>query len=303
MDPHKIFDVIIIGGSYSGLSAAMALGRSLREVLIIDSGDPCNKQTPHSHNFITQDGSTPSEIALIAKEQVMKYETITFISGIAVSGGKDKDRFKVNLLSGEYFYARKLLFATGMKDIFPDIPGFAECWGISVLHCPYCHGYEVRNEPIGVIGNGDMGFDFAKLISNWTHNLTLYTNGKSELSEEQAAKLATHKIAINEKVIRCFKHRDGYIQYVEFSDGSRDMPKAIFGRGGLKQHCAIPKMLGCEFTEHGFIKIDDFHRTTVPGVYAAGDNSNGFRAVSIAVAAGTMAGAVINKDLLDEKFY
>lgn len=302
MDPHKIFDVIIIGGSYSGLSAAMALGRSLREVLIIDSGDPCNKQTPHSHNFITQDGSTPSEIALIAKEQVMKYETITFISGIAVSGGKDKDRFKVNLLSGEYFYARKLLFATGMKDIFPDIPGFAECWGISVLHCPYCHGYEVRNEPIGVIGNGDMGFDFAKLISNWTHNLTLYTNGRAELSKDQAAKLETHKIAISEKVIRSLKQREGYIQYVEFSDGSRDMPKTIFGRGGLKQHCAIPKMLGCEFTEHGFIKTDDFQRTSIPGIYAAGDNSNGFRAISIAVAAGTMAGAVINKDLLDENF-
>ena len=138
-------DVIIVGGSYSGLAAGMALGRALRQVLIIDSGKPCNRQTPYSHNFITQDGKTPEEIATLARQQVEKYDTVTFFNGLATNGAKTENGFEIQTASGETFSAKKLIFATGIKDIMPDIEGYAECWGISVLHCPYCHGYEVRN--------------------------------------------------------------------------------------------------------------------------------------------------------------
>src|SRR5687767_10565291 len=137
MTDKKNFDVIIIGGSYAGLSAAMALGRALRNVLIIDSGKPCNRQTPHSHNFITQDGKTPAEIATLAKQQVEKYDTVTFFSGLATDGAKTENGFQIQTGSGETFRAKKLIFATGVKDVMPTIEGYAECWGISVLHCPY----------------------------------------------------------------------------------------------------------------------------------------------------------------------
>ena len=145
MNYQPKYDVIIIGGSYSGLAAGMALGRALRNVLIIDSGNPCNKQTPHSHNFLTNDGKSPAEIAGVAKEQLRIYGTVRLINGLAMTGIKTETGFKIQVQSGETFSSKKLVFATGIKDIMHDIPGFAECWGISVLHCPYCHGYEVRN--------------------------------------------------------------------------------------------------------------------------------------------------------------
>ncbi|MGE4512522.1 MAG: NAD(P)/FAD-dependent oxidoreductase, partial [Chryseobacterium sp.] len=139
------FDVIIIGGSYAGLSAGMALGRSLRNVLIIDSEKPCNRQTPHSHNFITQDGKRPKEISDLAKEQVAKYETVSFFNGTVIKTSKNDNGFEVETSYGEKFTAKKIILATGLKDIMPDIEGFSECWGISVIHCPYCHGYEVKD--------------------------------------------------------------------------------------------------------------------------------------------------------------
>src|SRR5688500_15240100 len=157
------FDVIIVGGSYSGLAAGMALGRALKQVLIIDSGQPCNRQTPHSHNFITQDGKTPKEIATLARQQVKMYHTVKLFEGLATNGAKTENGFEIQTASGETFNAKKLIFATGVRDLMPDMKGYAECWGISVLHCPYCHGYEVRNEKTGILGNGDYGFEFSGL--------------------------------------------------------------------------------------------------------------------------------------------
>src|SRR5690606_28226163 len=142
---------IIIGGSYARLSAAMALGRSLRNVLIIDSGLPCNRQTPHSHNFITQDGEKPNVIAEKAKAQVLNYDTIKFYNGTAVSGSKIENGFVITTQTEEKFTAKKLIFATGIKDIMPDIKEFQACWGISVIHCPYCHGYEFRNQKTAIL--------------------------------------------------------------------------------------------------------------------------------------------------------
>ena len=209
MENKNRFDVIIVGGSYSGLAAAMALGRALRKVLIIDNGKPCNKQTPHSHNFITQDGKTPKEISALAKEQVLKYKTVEFYNGIATKGIKTANGFEITAQNGDVFTAKKLLFATGIKDIMPNIDGFSECWGISILHCPYCHGYEVRNEKTAIFGNGDYGFEFSKLIHNWTKELALYTNGKSTLTEEQTQKLKSHhaRAASGRGAARCDPRR------------------------------------------------------------------------------------------------
>lgn len=302
MTDNVTYDVIIIGGSYAGLSAAMALGRSLRKVLIIDSGKPCNSQTPHSHNFLTQDGVEPKEIAAQAKKQTLKYSTIRYISGIASQSYKEGEFFRIRLETGAYFTSRKLLFATGVKDILPLINGFAECWGISVLHCPYCHGYEVSNTRIGLLGNGDLAFELTRLLSNWSKDLVLFTNGTSTLTNEQKSKLEAHQITIIEDEIKEINHKQGYIEQLVFQNGKTEKINVMFARGSFKQHCDIPFELGCELTEHGYIKIDDFQRTSISGVYAAGDNTTMFRAVSAAVAAGTKAGALINKELIDEDF-
>src|SRR5688500_15047914 len=139
------FDVIIVGGSYSGLAAGMALGRALRKVLIIDSGKPCNRYTPHSHNFITHDGKPPGEIGALARQQVEKYNTVKFFNAIALKSENKGNLFHISAGSNAIFSAKKLIFATGIRDLMTDIAGFEECWGKSVIHCPYCHGYEVRN--------------------------------------------------------------------------------------------------------------------------------------------------------------
>lgn len=302
MNNQQHFDVIIIGGSYAGLSAAMALGRALRNVLIIDSGHPCNRQTPHSHNFITHDGETPAEIAAKAKEQVLRYPTVQFANGLALSGTKRADKFEIDLDDGRRFSGGKLLFASGMKDIMPPIPGFAECWGISVLHCPYCHGYEVRDQPTGIISNGDMGFEFSRLIHHWTKNLTLFTNGPSTLTADQMQTIRTHDISVVETEVRKIAHENGYVNAIHLKGGDAVPLKAIYARPALVQHCTIPEALGCELTEQNLLKVDMFQRTTIPGVYGAGDSTVMMRAVSAAVASGGLAAASINKELIEEAF-
>jgi thioredoxin reductase len=300
-DKHQ-YDVIIVGGSYAGLSAGMTLGRALRRVLIIDGGQPCNRQTPHSHNFITQDGQPPERITVLAKAQVAAYDTVEFYEGLATTGVPTEKGFEIGTASGDVFLAKKLVFATGLKDIMPDLPGFAACWGMSMIHCPYCHGYEVRDETTGAWGNGDMGFELAKLVANWTKDLILFTHGKSTLTAEQAEKLAAHNIAIDERVIGRIEQDNGYIRHIVFTDGSTQAIKAMYARPQFVQHCDIPAAVGCALTQQGHIQVDAMQRTTIPGIYACGDNSQMARSVAMSVAAGSMAGASLNKELIDEEF-
>ncbi|MES2521045.1 MAG: NAD(P)/FAD-dependent oxidoreductase [Bacteroidota bacterium] len=302
MKDNEKFDVIIIGGSYSGLSAGMALGRALRKVLIIDSGKPCNRQTPHSHNFLTQDGKTPHEIATLAKQQVALYDTIKFFNGTATKAVKIENGFEIETESGEIFNAQKLIFATGIKDNMPDIEGFAACWGISVIHCPYCHGYEVKHEKTGIIGNGDYGFEFSTLISNWTNDLTLFTNGTPTLTTEQTDKLKKYHINIVDTEIAQLEHSEGHLQYIIFKDGIKVPIRAVYARSPFEQHCPILETLGCELTEDGYIRINHLHKTTVSGVFACGDNVTRIRTVANAVAMGTFTGMMVNKELIEGKF-
>ena len=302
MTDNKNFDVIIVGGSYAGLSAAMSLGRALRNVLIIDSGLPCNRQTPHSRNFITQDGEKPSVIAEKAKKEVLKYDTVKFLTDLAVSGTKTDKGFEISTQSGELFLAKKLVFATGLKDKMLKIEGFSECWGITVIHCPYCHGYEVRNKKTGILGNGDYGFEFSRLVSNWTKDLALFTNGKSMLNVQQAEKLTKHNIPVVENEIDSFQNTNGQIQTITFKDNSKTPITAIYARPQATQHSEIASQLGCELTEQGRVKVDMSQQTTIPGVYACGDCSNSSRDLAIAVSSGVIAGGTCNKEMILEEF-
>ncbi len=297
---NKIFDVIIIGGSYAGLSAGMALGRSLRNILIIDNGKPCNRQTPHSHNFITHDGKTPKEIAALAREQVEKYSTVKFHEGTVIKISRNGD-FSIETREGKNFHAKKLILASGIKDMMPDIPGFAECWGISVLHCPYCHGYEVRNKATGILADGDMAYDFTKLVYNLTKDLSLFTNGKSVLSGEQKEKLAENKISLIEDQVESIAHENGYIRKIIFKTGKEISLNALYAKIPFIQNVDVSE-LGCELTEQGFIKVDFLQKTNIPGLFACGDNVTMMRSVANAIAQGNFTGAMVNKELTEEEF-
>ncbi len=298
---QPFFEVVVIGGSYSGLAAGLALARAMRTVLIIDSNKPCNRQTPHSHNFLTQDGKTPAEISALAKQQVLGYSTVEFLTAEVIGAKKSEDGFIVTTAAGASFKAKKLIFATGISDSMASIDGFAECWGISVLHCPYCHGYEVRDKKTGILGNGQDAFELAILISHWTRDLTIFTNGTSTLAAEQSSWLSNKNIRIEESELSKLQHDGGYLQEILFKDGSSTAISALYARRPFKQHCPLPELLGCELTERGYLKVEPSQKTTIEGVYACGDNSTYMRTVATAVAAGTAAGMNINKELILEE--
>ena len=184
----------------------------------------------------------------------------------------------------------------------PDIPGVAESWGISVLHCPYCHGYEVRGETTGILGNGEFAFEFVTLISNWTNDLTLFTNGPSTLTSDQTLMLQRKGVGIIEDEIRQLDHDNGYIRQVRLKSGNQKQVKAMYTRLPFEQHCPVPASMGCELSEEGYIKVDPMQKTTVAGVFACGDNVTRMRSVANAVAMGTFAGAVVNRELCIEEF-
>jgi thioredoxin reductase len=302
MADNKKFEVIIIGGSYAGLSAAMALGRSLRNVLIIDSGLPCNRQTPHSHNFITHDGTMPAEITKKAKADVLKYDTVSFLEDLAITANKTEANFIIHTQSGKGFLAKKLILATGIKDTMPEIKGFAECWGISVIHCPYCHGYEFRNKNTGIFANGAKAFHLVSLVNNLTSQLSILTNNKADFNEEQISAIKKYYIEIIETNITEINHDSGKINRVIFSDGNKKSFDALYAALPFTQHSDIPLYLGCEFTEHGYIKVSPFQETNIPGVYACGDNSNMMRSLANAVYSGNLTGAMVNAKLVEENF-
>lgn len=302
MEENEIFDVIIIGGSYAGLSAALSLGRAGRLVLVIDSGEPCNSKTSHAHNFLTNDGSKPDTIRNIAREQVLCYPTVFFLDGLALHVAPVGNKFEVATKKKQVFTAKKILFATGIKDTIPITPGFDDCWGISILHCPYCHGYEYKNKKIGIWANADMGYEMAKMLSQWTNNLTLFTNGTSTLTPEEVNSLNRNDITVVENCIEAIEHDNGKIIRIHFEDTQPEDIDAIFTQLAFIQHCDIPAALGCEFTDKGFLKVDRTMQTTVKGIYAAGDCLTHFRSVANAVAQGNKAGATINRQLVEEKF-
>ncbi|WP_276089335.1 NAD(P)/FAD-dependent oxidoreductase [Pedobacter sp. JY14-1] len=298
MTGNQHYEVVVIGGSYAGLSAGLALGRSARRVLIVDSGKPCNRQTPHSHNFLTRDGIAPAELAAIAKDQVLKYPTVQFLEDhVSAAEGTDGN-FRIELSSGNTVTSVKIIFAAGIVDEMPKIKGFEACWGISAIHCPYCHGYEYKGQITGLLANGDIAADFAKLVNHWAYGLILFTNGPSVIADEKAKELAELHIPVIETPVKEIIHENGYLSSLLLEDDQNIVLQALYAKLPFKQHCSIPQQLGCAMTEQGFIQVDDFQKTNVPGVFAAGDCTTMMRSVAAAVSGGGKAGAFVNHELI-----
>jgi len=298
MKNQQHYDVIIIGGSYAGLSAAMTLGRALRSVLVIDSGKPCNRFTPHAHNLITHDGKVPSTIAHEAKLQVLQYPTVQVLEDRALEVHQKNDEFMIVTDKQLQFFTTKLIFATGVKDLLPAIDGFQACWGKTVIHCPYCHGYEVRGQKTGILVNDESVTDFYQLIAQWTNEIAIFTNGVPQFDTE---KFPHSKVEIVVAEIKALAHLEGNLQYIELNNGDQYILDAIYFRPPFEQHCDIPAKMACQFTESGHIEVNQFMQTSIKGIYAAGDCTTPFRSLAMAISQGNIAGAMLNHELIHEK--
>lgn len=299
----EIYDCIIIGGGAAGLSAALVLGRARRKVLVCDKGNPRNSPAHESHSFFTRDGTNPLELLNIGREQLEHYPTVEFMPSGVKGIKKGGESFEVTLDNETTETSRKILLAFGVKDELPDIENFEQFWGDTVFHCPFCHGYEVRDEPLAVVGSGDVGVLKVALLKSWSKDLILCTNGKADFSDEQRQLLAKHHVAVHEEKIVRLEGTKGKLETIIFETG-----ESIVRRGmliHLEQHprSDLAKKLGCELTDSGHIKIDNFSETSIKGVFAAGDITSMMQSIAVSVAQGSVAaGGGIVHSLIKEDF-
>lgn len=293
---------IIVGGSSAGLSAALLLGRARRRVLVVDSGKPCNRFSHASHGFFTRDGTAPTELLALGREQLAVYPTVELLNGQVVAIQPTGAGFQVTVDDGTTHEARKILLAYGLKDELPPLAGIEPLWGRSVFHCPYCDGWEVRDHPIAVYGNHDMIFHQVSLLHNWTRDLVLCTGERAALSDEQRATLSRHGVEIIEKGIARLDGENGQLHAVVFEDGTQLARRAMFIRPASSHQADFAQTLGCATNPNGQLEVDRLGQTSVPGVYAAGDIAQPFRSVAAAVAQGSFAAAGINHALVVEDF-
>ncbi len=293
-------DVAIIGGSNAGLSAALALGRARRSVVVIDDSRPRNAPAGHAHNVYTRDGTPPGELRRIGREQLKPYG-VHFFETLAQTVEGSKGAFRLAFGDGEALSAARILLATGVSDDLPEVPGLREQWGKSVFTCPYCHGWEVRDTPLAVLGDGDAGYGYARMIQNWSRDLVLITGENTTLADEQRDDLDARGIRIVEASVREYESRDGELTAVHLTDGRRLERQAVFMRPPSHLRGNLHEQLGCALSDDGSLVVaDEMGRTSVPGVYAAGDMTNPMSAVIVAAASGTKAAAVMNHELVME---
>jgi thioredoxin reductase/2-polyprenyl-3-methyl-5-hydroxy-6-metoxy-1,4-benzoquinol methylase len=297
-------DVAVIGGGAAGLSAAMVLGRARRSVVVIDAGSPRNAPADAMHGFLSRDGMNPAELLETGRKEVDRYGGVV-VRAEADAAYRTADKFRVVLENGSAVTARRLLVTTGLVDELPDIPGLRERWGRDVLHCPYCHGWEVRDEPIGVLGTGPRAVHQALLFRQWTPDVVLFTHTAPALTDEQAEQLAARDIHVVTGTVESLQITDDRLTGVRMSDGTVVARRAVTVAPRMVAAARILATLGLEPTEHPlgageFIAADPTGRTAVPGVWVAGNVTDLMAQVVAAAAGGVVAAAAINADLVEE---
>lgn len=295
-----LYDVIVVGGSFAGLSAALYAARGRRQVLVIDAGKPRNRFAEHSHGFFGQDGRSPSDILEEAKRQLLAYPTATVIGGRAERAAVAATGFEVQTDNGDAFGATRLVLATGVRDILPDVPGLAGLWGKTVLHCPYCHGFEVAGGPLGVLATGPMSLHQAELISDWG-DVTLFGNGLLEQDAEQARTLAKRNIRFEPAKVSELEENGAGGVTVRLDGGRGIGVRAVFTAPRNEMTSPLAEQLGCAFNEGPLgsaIIVDDKQQTSVPGVFAAGDAARLMHNIAFAVSGGAMAGVAAHQSLV-----
>lgn len=299
------YDVLIIGAGPAGLGAAMALGRMSREVLVCDDNRPRNAPAEHMNNFPSHDGVNPAEWRHMVRRDLEKYKTIHFHQGSILAIEKEGSFFQAKLGNGEIAKFKKLILAYGVVDKLPSIEGIQALWGKSIYHCPYCHGYEVRGTRLGLIANGKFAEHLGPMIYGLSKDFILFTNGPADFSEEFRKGLEAKKIPVVEERIQSLSHEGTRLKSVVLENSDVYEREGLFVAPELpfQGKSPIGDVLGCEKTEMGFLKVNPFGKTTVEGVFAAGDIVTGQHAVIAAASTGQMAGAAAVAELLQEEFF
>jgi thioredoxin reductase len=296
----SLFDVIIIGAGPAGLNGALVLGRCRRRVLVCDAGHPRNAASHGLHNYLTRDGTKPAEFLRLGREELESYETVKLMKIEVTDARLLEHGFEVTLSNGERAVGRKLLIATGVVDEIPKLEGLDSFYGRSVFHCPYCDGWEMRDQPLAVYGKGENGLGLALELILWSPDLVLCTDGPSELRAEDLARLAQHNIPLREERIQRLEGNNGVLDRIVFADGEAIKRRGMFFSTGQQQASELPKKLGCEFTEDGCVATGAYEVTNVPGLYVAGDASRLVQFVIVAASEGAQAAVAINKELMKE---
>jgi thioredoxin reductase len=293
-------DAIVIGGSYAGLSAATYIARARRSVCVIDTGLPRNRYATHTHGTFSRDGSAPAEVIAAARSQVAAYPTARFVTQAATAAERRDDGFAVTLSDGEVIESARLVLAFGIADELPPLPGIAERWGRSVLHCPYCHGFEFGGQRLGVLYAMPLSAHQAALVAEWGPT-TLFLNGATPPDDETLADLARRGVAIEAAPVVALHGDAPALTAIELADG-RTLPlDALYIGARTRFNSDIAQQLGCAFDDTPFgsvVRTDESKATTVAGVYAAGDITRGAHSATWAASDGVTAGVAVHRSLV-----
>ncbi|MET4730731.1 thioredoxin reductase [Lysobacter enzymogenes] len=300
MNDDLLLDAVVIGGSFAGLSAALQLARARRSVRILDTGRPRNRFADAAHGFFSRDGSDPRTLVAAAQAQLRRYPSARLIAAEAASARAVDGGFEVVAQDGSVLAARKLVLAFGVNDTLPPLPGLRERWGKSVLHCPYCHGYEFAGRRLGVLHSASFSAHQALLVADWGPT-TLYLNGAPAPDADTAAQLARRGVAIEPAPIVALSGEEQALSALRLADGREASVDALFVASRVRFNSALAEQLGCVIDEGPmgpFIRTDDSRQTTVPGVYAAGDIARAMHNATWAAADGVTAGASAHQALV-----
>ena len=298
-----LHDVLMVGAGPGGLSAALALGRARKRVLLCDAGPRRNAAAEQIHNFVTRDGTPPGEFRQLGREQLGPYPNVEVRDvGIeAIAGARGE--FRVTLSTGVVVEARRVLLSTGMIDELPSLEGFRELWGRSIFQCPYCHAWEVQDRPWGYLARAEdanVFHHFALLARGWTRDLVVFTGGTFDVPEATRAAFHTAGIRLETAPVVRLLAREARLEAVELAEG-RTVPCEVLFAHPPQRQVELVRGLGLALDEHGFVQVDPMTReTSVPGIYAAGDLTTRIQAAILAAAAGVHAAAMLNAELTME---
>lgn len=294
-------DVVVVGGGAAGLSAAMMLARSRRRLAVVDAGQPRNAPSAHLHGFLSRDGTAPAELLAEGRKEVVGYGGEMVRGRVRGIGHVGEHGFAVGLDGGREMTARAVLVATGLRDELPEIPGLRERWGNDVVHCPYCHGYEVRDAPLAVVGGDNRPFTLhqASLVRQWSSDVVFFPH-RITLSDEERERLTARGVRIVDGEVARLVVRDDQLRGVELVDGHVVSRAAVFAGPRFVPHDELLTSLGCQVGENGWVAVDGTGGTSVSGVWAAGNVVDSPAQLINAAAAGSAAAIAINHHLLAE---